>query len=186
MRRFFSSHGASIRSCIPGEHEVDAERGMRTVRESMRVKILELEADCKVPKAFLPWLAMDCTNTRNFIPNTRSSPRMPEEIFSIIHHINMLLMSIFLWFLIIYIPIFCAIKLAYVLTPQNPIAELQCWTLQYLDSQFMCFDDNLLFRPVMQEFSANLGKSFPRGSSWHLPEDLKVVELTPSTMKEYF
>ena len=39
---------------------------MRTVRESMRVKILEL--------------AMDCTNTRNFIPNTRSSPRMPKEI----------------------------------------------------------------------------------------------------------
>jgi hypothetical protein len=23
---------------------------------------------------------MDCTNIRNFIPNTRSSPRMPEEI----------------------------------------------------------------------------------------------------------
>jgi hypothetical protein len=46
----------------------------------MRVKILELEADCKVPNAFLSWLAMDCTNTRNFIPNTRSSPRMPEEI----------------------------------------------------------------------------------------------------------
>jgi hypothetical protein len=54
---------------------------MRTVRESMRAKILELEADYKVlPNAFLPWLAMDCTNTRNFIPNTRSSPRMPEEI----------------------------------------------------------------------------------------------------------
>ncbi len=53
---------------------------MRTVRESMRVKILELEADYKVPNALLPWLAMDCTNTRNFIPTTRSSPRMPEEI----------------------------------------------------------------------------------------------------------
>jgi hypothetical protein len=77
---FVNSHGATLRSRIPGEHEVDAERGMRTVRESMRVKILELEADYKVPNAFLPWLAMDCTNIRNFIPNTRSSPRMPEEI----------------------------------------------------------------------------------------------------------
>ena len=77
---YVNSHGAALRSRIPGEHEVDAERGMRTVRESMRVKILELEADYKVPNAFLPWLAMDCTNTRNFIPNTRSSPRMPEEI----------------------------------------------------------------------------------------------------------
>ena len=77
---YVNSHGATLRSRIPGEHEVDAERGMRTVRESMRVKILELEADYKVPNAFLPWLAMDCTNTRNFIPNTRSSPRMPEEI----------------------------------------------------------------------------------------------------------
>jgi hypothetical protein len=46
---------------------------MRTVRESVRVKILELEADYKVHNAFLPWLAIDCTNTRNFIPNTRSS-----------------------------------------------------------------------------------------------------------------
>ena len=34
----------------------------------------------KVPNAFLPWLAMDCTNTRNYIPNARSSTRMPEEI----------------------------------------------------------------------------------------------------------
>ena len=26
------------------------------------------------------FLAIDCTDTRNFIPNTRSSSRMPEEI----------------------------------------------------------------------------------------------------------
>jgi hypothetical protein len=39
---------------------------------------------------------------------------------------------------------------------------------------------------MMQECSANLGKIFPRGSSWDLPDDRKVVELTPSTMKEYF
>ena len=77
---YINSHDATLRSRIPGEHEVDAERGIRTVRESMRVKILELDADYKVPNAFLPWLAMDCTNTRNFIPNMRSSPRMPEEI----------------------------------------------------------------------------------------------------------
>ena len=74
---YVNSHGTTLRSRIPGEHEVDAEREMRTVRESMRVKILELEADYKVPNAFLLWLAMDCTNTRNFIPNTRSSTRMP-------------------------------------------------------------------------------------------------------------
>ncbi len=74
---YVNSHGATLRSRIPGEHEVDAERGIRAVRKSMRVKILELY---KVPNAFLPWLAMDCTNTRNFIPYTRSSPRMPKEI----------------------------------------------------------------------------------------------------------
>ncbi len=77
---YVNSHSATLRSRIPGEHEVDAERGMRTVIESMRIKTLELEADYKVPNALLPWLAMDCTNTRNFIPNTRSSPWMPEEI----------------------------------------------------------------------------------------------------------
>ena len=32
-----NSHGATLRPRIPGEYEVDAERGMRTVRESMRV-----------------------------------------------------------------------------------------------------------------------------------------------------
>jgi len=79
---FINLHGATLRPRIPGEHEVDAERGMRTVRESMRVKVLEIEADYKVPNAFLPWLAMDCTNTRNYIPNSRSSPRMPEEILT--------------------------------------------------------------------------------------------------------
>jgi hypothetical protein len=36
---YVNSQGATLRSRIPGEHEVDAERGMRTVRESMRVKI---------------------------------------------------------------------------------------------------------------------------------------------------
>ena len=77
---FVNSHGATLRPRIPGEYEIDAERGMRTVRESIRVKILELEADYKVPNAFLPWLAIDCTNIRNFIPNTRLSPRMSEEI----------------------------------------------------------------------------------------------------------
>ena len=94
-------------------------------------------------------------------------------------------MSNFLWFLIIYVPIFWAIKLAYVLSPQNPIAELKCWTLQFLDSQFICFG-SYFFRPMLQECAANLSKKFPQRSSWDLPDDLNVVELTPSTMKEYF
>ena len=53
---------------------------MRSVRESMEVKILEVEADYTVLNALLPWLTMNCTNTRHFISNTHSSPRMPEEI----------------------------------------------------------------------------------------------------------
>jgi hypothetical protein len=53
---------------------------MRSVRESMQVKMLEIEADYTVLNALLPWLTMNCTNTRHFIPNTHLSPRMPEEI----------------------------------------------------------------------------------------------------------
>ena len=97
----------------------------------------------------------------------------------------MSLLSNFLWFLTIYIPIFWAIKLAYILSPQNPIAELKCWTLQFLDSQFIPFD-NYFFRPMFKECTANLKNQFPQGTNWDMPDDLKVVELTPSTMKEYF
>eukprot|EP01036_Dinobryon_divergens_P030627 gene30627-39900_t len=97
----------------------------------------------------------------------------------------MSLLSNFLWFLTIYIPIFWAIKLAYILSPQNPIAELKCWTLQFLDSQCIPYD-NYYFRPLLKECTANLKSQFPQGSSWDLPDNLKVVELTPSTMKEYF
>ena len=78
--QFLQSHGARYRARIPGEHEVNAERGMRTIREAMRVKELELKNDYDLPEPFLSFLAMDCVNTRNFIPNSRSSPRMPEEI----------------------------------------------------------------------------------------------------------
>jgi hypothetical protein len=97
----------------------------------------------------------------------------------------MSLASNFLWFLIIYIPIFWAIKLAYILSPQNPIAELKCWTLRFLDSQFISYD-NSFFRPMFMECSANIKNQFPQGSSWDMPDNLEVVELTPSTMKEYF
>jgi hypothetical protein len=79
-QQFLQFHGARYRARIPGEHEVDAERGMRTIREAMRVKQLELQADYELPAPFLSFLAMDCVNTRNYIPNSRSSPRMPEEI----------------------------------------------------------------------------------------------------------
>ena len=59
-----------------------AERGMRTVREAIRIKQLELknEEGYDLAAIFLPFVAMDCTNTRNFIPNARSSPRISEEI----------------------------------------------------------------------------------------------------------
>ena len=77
---FVKSHGTTLRLRIPGQHEVDAESGIRTIRESMPVKVLELEAFYMVPNAFLLWFTMDCTNTRNFIPKTCSSPRMPAEI----------------------------------------------------------------------------------------------------------
>ena len=77
---FLHLHGATYRARIPGEHEVDAERGMRTIRESMRVKQLEIAGEYELPEPFLSFLAMDCVNTRNYIPNSRSSPRMPEEI----------------------------------------------------------------------------------------------------------
>jgi hypothetical protein len=77
---FLQLHGATYRARIPGEHEVDAERGMRTIREAMRVKQLELAGEYELPEPFLSFLAMDCVNTRNYIPNSRSSPRMPEEI----------------------------------------------------------------------------------------------------------
>lgn len=55
---------------------------MRTVREAILVKRLELknEEDYELASIFLPFVAMDCTNTRNFVPNARSSPRIPEEI----------------------------------------------------------------------------------------------------------
>ena len=55
---------------------------MRTVREAIRIKQLELknEEGYDLAAIFLPFVAMDCTNTRNFIPNVRSSPRIPEEI----------------------------------------------------------------------------------------------------------
>ena len=77
---FLWTHGATYRARIPGEHEVDAERGMRTIREAMLVKQLEIKEEYTLPEPFLPFLAMDCVNTRNFIPNSRSSPRMPAEI----------------------------------------------------------------------------------------------------------
>ena len=97
----------------------------------------------------------------------------------------MSLLSIFFWFLIIYFPIFLGTKLAYILSPQNSLAELKCWTLQFLDSQFISYD-NYFFRPMLKECTANLKNKFPQGSSWDLPDDLKVVELSPSTLKEYF
>ena len=79
---FLETHGANYRARIPGEHEVEAERGMRTVREAILVKQLELknEEEYDLAAIFLPFIAMDCTNTRNFIPNARSSPRIPEEV----------------------------------------------------------------------------------------------------------
>ncbi len=79
---FLEGHGANYRARIPGEHEVDAECGMRTVREAIRIKQLELknEEGYDLVAVFLSFVAMDCTNTRNFIPNARSSPRIPEEI----------------------------------------------------------------------------------------------------------
>ena len=77
-------HGANYRARIPGEHEVDAERGMRTVREALRIKQLELknEEGYDLAAIFLSFIAMDCTNTRNFIPNARSSSRIPDEMFT--------------------------------------------------------------------------------------------------------
>ena len=55
---------------------------MRTVREALRIKQLELKNEERYNLAaiFLPFVAMDCINTRNFITNARSSPRIPEEI----------------------------------------------------------------------------------------------------------
>ena len=80
---FLEGHGANYRARVPGEHEVDAERGMQTaVREALRIKQLEFqnEEGYDLTAVFLQFVAMDCTNTRNFIPNARSSPRIPEEI----------------------------------------------------------------------------------------------------------
>jgi hypothetical protein len=79
---FLETHGANWRGRIAGEHEVEAERSMRTVREALVVKQLELknEEGYDLAQLFLPFVAMDCTNTRNLIPNSRSSPRIPEEM----------------------------------------------------------------------------------------------------------
>ena len=52
---------------------------MRTVREALRVKPKN-EEGYDLAAIFLPFVAMDCANTRNFMPNVRSSPRIPEEI----------------------------------------------------------------------------------------------------------
>ena len=61
---------------------MDVERGMRTVREAIRIKQLELknEGGYDLAAILLSFVAMDCTNTRNFIPNARLSPRIPEAI----------------------------------------------------------------------------------------------------------
>ena len=81
---FLEGHGANYRARIPGEHVVDAERDMRTVREALRIKQLELKNEERYDLAaiFLPFVAINCINTRNFITNARSSPRIPEEIVS--------------------------------------------------------------------------------------------------------
>jgi hypothetical protein len=50
---FLQLHGATYRARIPGEHEVDAERGMRTIREAMRVKQLEIAGEYELPEPFL-------------------------------------------------------------------------------------------------------------------------------------
>ena len=63
---------------IPYEHEKVAERCMRRVRESMRVKLLELPY--RLAEIFLPYLAMHCVDSANFIPNARSMPLMPNEL----------------------------------------------------------------------------------------------------------
>ena len=75
-------HGAKYRARIPGEREVDAQCGMRTLREALRIIQLELknEEGYDLASIFLPFVVMDCTNTRNFIPNARSSPHIPEVI----------------------------------------------------------------------------------------------------------
>jgi hypothetical protein len=74
---FLERQGANYRARIPGEHEVDAERGMRTVREAIRIKQLELknEEGYDLAAIFLQFVAMDCTNTRNFIPVTAHTRR---------------------------------------------------------------------------------------------------------------
>ena len=41
---------------------------------------LEINDAYTLPEPFLPFLAMDCVNTRNVIRNSRSSPKMPVEI----------------------------------------------------------------------------------------------------------
>ena len=65
-----------------GFHELDTERGIRTVREGLQIKQLELknEEGYVLAAIFVPFVAMDCTNMSNFIPNARSSSRIPEEI----------------------------------------------------------------------------------------------------------
>lgn len=89
--------------------------------------------------------------------------------------------SIFLSFFALWL----AVKLSYVLSPQNPMAELHCWSLQFLDSQLVPYEI-YTFRPALKACTANLKHHFPVDSSWDMNKELRVVELTPQNMSNYF
>ena len=75
---YLNSKGVQLQLRIPGEHEKVAERGMRVVRERMRTKLNELPY--KLCPKFYKYLALHTVTSLNYIPNTKTTPRMPEEI----------------------------------------------------------------------------------------------------------
>jgi len=84
---------------------------------------------------------------------------------------------------IVYALVWCFDKARVSLTSENWFHELKCWSLHFLDSQF-CPYDIYYFRPIMEACVNDLKYEFPHGSSWDF--DLKIVELTPENMTEYF
>lgn len=79
--------------------------------------------------------------------------------------------------------IWLASKLVVVLSPHNPWRELQCWSLQFVDSWLIIFGIYSV-RPHFQECVRTLISEFPKGSSWET--SLDIVELTPQNMSEFF